>query len=253
MTQHPSLRALLKRIGLQDREAEVYLAILTLKSARASAVADLARQSRSHTYLVLKALMERGLVSRIERAKVLHFVAEPPEHLLAYLDDRSQELQELSRLAQGALPQFKQLTRTTVEAPRVTLLHGIEGMKQVYREIFPNAFCALFNPETMYQAFGKGIPQLILKNNQSLRGRDLLVDNAASKRFMRENPQNAEYEIRLLPKGTAFATDTMAFGNVVVIVTYDADHTIIRIENANLADSFRAWFEILWAGARPQP
>lgn len=246
----PSLRALLQRIGLDEKETQVYLTLLALRSARASTLAEAAGQSRSHTYLVLQSLIARGLVSKIEQGKVLRFVAESPEHLISYLDDRTLELTELSTLVRGALPQLKSLTSQTVTEPRVTLLHGIDGMKQVYREIFPNTFCALFNPEAMYRTFGTGIPQLILKDSQGLLGRDLLVDNAASTRFIRENAQSEEYEIRLLPKGVSFEVDTMVFGNVIILMAYDSAHTIIRIENQNIADSFRATFEVLWKGAR---
>lgn len=245
-----ALRPLLQRIGLDQREVEVYLAMLSLKSARATDIAKLAKQSRSHTYLMLRSLEQRGLVSEVERGKVLQFMAEPPERLIAYLKDREKELHELGQLAEGALPQLRSLTNPLIQAPRVTLLHGLEGMKQVYREIFPNSFCALFNTEAMYQAFGSGAPQMILKENQGLLGRDLLVDNRSAQRFIAENKQSEEYEIRLLPKDVIFGTDTMVYGDTMIILAYDADHTIIRIQNKNIADSFRAWFEVLWESAK---
>ncbi len=243
---NPSIRALLHRIGLDEREADVYLAALMLRSARASEIAKAAKQSRSHTYLMLRSLERRGLVSEVERGKVLSFVAAEPDRLLTYLKDRQRELQSLEKLTEGALPQLKSLTGPMLQEPRVTLLHGIDGMKQVYHEIFPNAFCALFNPESMYRAFGTGIPQMILNQDESLKGKDLLVDNTAAKRFIKENPQNDDYTIRLLPEKITFETDTMVYGDTMALFSYDTDHTIIRIENRNIADSFRSWFEILW-------
>lgn len=242
----PSLRPLLLRVGMNEREVSVYLALLVMKTGRVSAIARAAKQSRSHTYLVLQSLEEKRLVSHIERGKILHFTAERPERLLQYVQDREQTWKQTETLLEGALPYLKSLTGPMADQPRVTTLRGIDGMKQIYREIFPNQFCALFNAEAMYGAFGSGIPQLILKGSQGLKGRDLLVDNTGAKRFIRENEQNQEYEIRLLPKGITFGTDTMAYEDTLVIFAYDADHTIIRIENKNIADSFRAWFEMLW-------
>lgn len=211
-----------------------------------TAIAKAAKQSRSHTYLVLRSLEERGFVSEVERGGVLHFVAESPRRLLAYVQDREAEIKALKPLVEGALPYLQSLTTPIVREPNVKILHGIDGMKQVYREIIPNSFCALFNPESMYRAFGTGIPQLILKESEGLKGRDLLVDNASAERFIRENNQGPDYEIRLLPKGVTFATDTMVFGDIMIILAYDTENTIIRIENQNIADSFRAWFEVMW-------
>src|SRR5437870_1872957 len=117
------IRSLLKRVGLEEREVEVYLALLSMKVARASSVAKAAHQSRSHTYLVLQSLQEKGLVSQTERGKIIHFVAEPPERLLSFLQNREQEVKEVSQLVKGALPFLSSLTASLKGPPRVTVLH----------------------------------------------------------------------------------------------------------------------------------
>jgi predicted DNA-binding transcriptional regulator len=245
-TENSSLRALLKRIGLEEKEAEVYLAALTLKSAKASDIAKLSKQSRSHAYLMLRALEKRGLVSEIDRGKVLHFVAEAPESLLAYLDDREEEIRSIRTIAEGALPQLKSLTQPLVDQPHVTLLHGLDGMKQVYRAVLKNEFVALFNPEVMFATFGENITTKLFGKNARLRGRDLLVNNAGAKRYIGEVSQDDEYQIRLLPKNVTFGTDTIVYEDTVAMFSYDSEQTIVRIENQNIANAFRAWFEVLW-------
>lgn len=243
---HPSLRPLLHRIGLDEREVEVYLALLALKVARASAIAKTSKQSRSHTYLVLRSLEEKGLVSEIERGKVLHFVAEPPQRLLSFVQDKEQELHDLKPIVEGVLPLLSSLTSPLVSKPRVTLLQGMEGMKQVYRDILQEEFVAFFNAGAMYSAFGCNVVLKLFGKHTRLRGRDLLVDNAGAKRYMREVEQHEEYEVRLLPKGVTFATDTIVYADTIALFAYDADLTIVRIENQNLADSLRSWHAALW-------
>ncbi|NOS66979.1 MAG: hypothetical protein HOO67_01265 [Candidatus Peribacteraceae bacterium] len=246
-----SIRPLLHRIGLDEKESEIYLALLSLKVARASSVAKVARQSRSHTYLILRTLVEKGLVSEIERGKVIHFVAEPPQRLLGYLDDRKQQLEELRPLVEGALPFFSAITSQFVGQPRVTFLRGIDGMKQVYRDMLKKDFCALFNPEAMYEAFGGNVVTQVYGKYAELHGRDLLVDSPSAKQYMKELKQGDAYQIRLLPKSVTFGTDTIVTSDTVALFAYDLDRTIVRIENANIAASFRAWFEVLWARSSP--
>lgn len=245
-----SLRPLLKRIGLEEKEAEIYLALLTLKSARASSVARLARQSRSHAYLMLRSLEKRGLVAELDRGKVLHFVAEPPEALLSYLENREQELKSIRTIAEGALPQLKALTQPLVDQPRVTLLSGMDGVKKVYRQILREPFCGIFNPEVMYRAFGENLVTRLFGTRAHLRGRDLLVNNAGAKRYLKEVEQHEEYEIRLLPKGMTFETDCLIYADAVSIFSSDNEHTIVRIENQSIANTFCAWFEVLWKISR---
>lgn len=245
-----AIRPLLLRIGLDDKEIEIYLALMSLKIARASAVAKAAKQDRSHTYLLLRNLEEKGLVSEVERGKVIHFVAESPDRLKQYVEDRERELHSLSPLIDGILPILSSLTKPLTGAPRVTMLKGIRGMKQMYRDALRQEICGMFNPASNYKAFGDNIVSATL-GKTPIRGRDLLVNGPETKRYLKEIPPHEDYVVRLLPKETQFETDTMIVGDVVYLIAYDNEQTIVRIENKNIADAFRAWFEVLWQSGTP--
>ncbi len=242
-----AIRPLLKRAGLDEKEVEVYLALLSIKAGRVSLIARAAKQSRSHTYLVLQSLEEKGLVSHVEQGKVLQFIAEPPHRLVDYAKNREQEWKETQSLLEGALPLLKTLTPNFVGTPRVTVLHGIDGMKQVYRDILQNEFCGLFNAERAEQVFGGNIVHMLLGKEAQLHARDLLVDNGGAKKWLNEVIQNEHYEVRLLPKETQFGTDTVIFGDSVALFAYDSENTIILIENKNIHDTFQTFFEALWS------
>ena len=152
-----SLRTLLKRLGLDDREAEVYLALLSMHTGKASAIAKAARQPRTHTYLTLRKLEEKGLVSEVDRGSAIAFTAESPEKLLSYLDDREREMRETKKLVTHALPFFKDISTSPEAMARVTMLKGKDGMRQIYRQALSGEFCALFNPDSMYRVFGNNV------------------------------------------------------------------------------------------------
>jgi len=244
-----AIRPLLKRLGLDDKEIEIYLALLPLKMARASTIAKAARQSRSHTYLVLRELKDRGLVSEIERGKIIHFVAESPQRLLGYLEDRVQSLEELRPLVEGVLPLLEGMKAPLPSTPRVTTLSGMDGMRQVYREILVQEFIGIYNPEVSYKTFGGNIVTMLFGEDTEIRGRDLLVNNDGARKYLSEVPIHEDYDVRLLPKGITFGTDTIVYGNIIALFAFDDEKTIVRIENRHLADSFRAWFEVMWGAA----
>ena len=246
----PALRPLLLRAGLHEKEVSIYLALLALKTGRVTVIAKSAKESRSHTYLVLQSLEEKGLVSHIERGKVLHFVAEPPERLLQYAGDREEDWKQTRMLLAGALPTLKSLTPLLADQPRVTTLHGLDGMKQVYRDVLLQpGFCAFFNAEVMFNAFG-GNAVTLLFGKQRLRGRELFIDNAGAKRYLNEIEQDDEYEVRLLPSSMQFLSEMVIYESTVALFAYDDQLTIVKIENKNFADTFRALFEGLWEGAK---
>lgn len=246
-----AIRPLLSRLGLEQKEIEAYLSLLPLGAARAVDVSRAAKQSRSHTYLVLRSLKEKGLVAEVERGKIIHFVAEPPQRLLTLIEDRERELRSLSPLVEGVLPLLAGLTKPLTGAPRVTTLTGKRGMRQLYLDALRAEISGIFNPQTMYDAFGDNIVTSLFGKGARLRGRDLLVRGPASDRYVAEVEQHDDYVIRFLPKNVTFDTDTMVFGDTVALFVYDDQHTIIRIQSANIADAFRAWFEVLWGASSP--
>ena len=196
-----SLRMLLARLGLDEREIEVYLILLSMKVAKASAISKAAKQSRSHTYLILRDLEKKGLVAEIEKGKILHFVAEPPERLLSYLKDREEEYRDLRPLVEGALPLLQSLTSAYVGSPRVTMLKGIDGVKQTYRDLLRHEFMGIYNPQTSYDVFGGNIVTMLFGKEVKLSGRDLLVDNDGGQKYLKEVPQNDGYKISLRALG----------------------------------------------------
>lgn len=245
-----AIHSLLKKIGMDEREIKVYLALLSMKIGRVSTISRNAKQERSLTYNILKRLSQKGIVSEIERENVLHYIAESPQRLLNYVQDRREELENVEKLIEGALPYFSALTKPLVGQPRVTMLHGIDGMKQVYRDILTQEFIGIYNPQCSYDLFDANIVTMLFGEGVKLQGRDLLVDNVGAKRYLQEVPQHEKYEVRLLPEGMTFSTDTIVFGDVISLFAFDEDKTIVRIENQNIADTLRSWFEVLWGASR---
>lgn len=231
---------------MDNKQAEIYLALLSLKSAKASAVAKLAKQSRSHTYIILRELEEMGLVSEVEQKSILEFIAEPPERLISLLKDRERKYKDLQQLVEGAMPALNAMTRAYAGSPRVTVLKGLDGMKQVYRDILTREYVGIYNPQSSLEAFGDNIVTMLFGKGATLKGRDLIVDNEGAKQYLKDVPCNANYKIKLLPKDVQFETDTIVFGDTVTLFAFDDERTIIRIDNAKIAQAFRTWFEMMW-------
>ena len=241
-----AIRPLLRRIGLDEKETEIYLAALSLKVARASAIAKAAKVARSNAYLILRSLVEKGLVSEVERGKVIHFVAEPPQRLKQFVEERERELKSLGPLIDGILPMLSSLTKPLTGAPRVTMLRGKEGMRQICNDAFKQELCGVFNPQVMFRAFGGNVVTMILGKKPAMHGRDLLVDGPAATHYRKDVPETEDYHMRTLPKDTKLDADIMIYGDTVAILAYDEELTIVRMQNQNIAAAMHAWFEILW-------
>lgn len=241
-----SIRSLLRQVGMDEKQAEIYLALLSLKTAKASEVAKLAKQSRSHTYIILRELEEMGLVSEVEQGNILQFIAEPPERLIGYLKERERRFSDLQTLVKGAMPVLNAMTSAYSGTPRVTVLKGLDGMKQVYRDILTHEYVGMYNAQSSIETFGDNIVTMLFGKQATLKGRDLIVNNEGAKQYLKDIPPTKDYKIKLLPEGMDFETDTMVFGDTVVLFAFDDERTVIRIENAQIAAAFKSWFEAMW-------
>ena len=88
----------LKKIGLSENEAKVYLATLELGSSTAQQIAQKAELKRPTTYVQLETLMKRGLVTSFEKGPSTSpgqgktmLRAEDPEHLKPIFEKENKE------------------------------------------------------------------------------------------------------------------------------------------------------------------
>ena len=244
-----SVRSLLQRMGFDQRECEVYLALLAMKAGKVTAIAAAARQPRTLTYVVLQKLEAKGIVSRVRRGHALQFIAESPKHLLSYAEHRRDEAGALAELVKAALPKIDSMMPRLSGEPRVSLLHGLSGIRELYRDSLHQDFVGISNPASLYETFGADAVAKLYADIP-FHGRDLFPDSPEARAHIKEVPPTETYQIRLLPAGMPYKSDMIVYRDTVALFAYDDQKTIVRIENATLADSFRAWFELLWAGAK---
>ena len=124
----------IRELGFSEKEADVYLTIVEIGSAVASDIAKKARIKRSTTYVILDALLERGLVSVTERQRVKLYNSTPPEQLIQHLQDTAKRYTSMADTAKKLLPALKASRKELAPAPKVQLFQGAKGIKTVYED-----------------------------------------------------------------------------------------------------------------------
>ena len=77
--ENADLKNLLVDIGLKAKEADVYIAILSLGQGTASKIAKKARIVRTTAYDILSSLFNKGLVTLTGKEPKQEYVAESPD------------------------------------------------------------------------------------------------------------------------------------------------------------------------------
>lgn len=105
--------SLLEELGLTKTEARIYLCLLEQSPLAAGTIADLTGTSRSSVYLILRSLVDKGLVDAGAGYSSRFQPSAPDVALTGLLERDREELRERERSVQTALPDLMQRFATS--------------------------------------------------------------------------------------------------------------------------------------------
>lgn len=129
------LNSLLNKIGLSDKEAAVFSALMELGPSPVREVARAARINRGTAYDILKSLARQGLVSYFDTKTRQHFVAEPPEKLLALVSEKQENLKVLKKQIEESLPELSSAFKKQGGRPVVKMYEGKKGIRTILEDV----------------------------------------------------------------------------------------------------------------------
>lgn len=129
------ISVLLKKIGLNDKEAAVFASLMELGPSPVREVARKAGVNRGTAYDVLKALIRQGLVSYFDTKTHQHFVAESPEKLLALVSEKQENLKALKKQIEESLPELSSAFKKQGGRPVVKMYEGKRGVRTILEDV----------------------------------------------------------------------------------------------------------------------
>jgi len=242
-------KILTKNLGLSDKEAAVYTAILELGDSTIQPIAGRAGVKRTSIYYFIDHLVELGLIEQVKIRGRMHYKARSPEYLVSLQKQRLEEIQ-------GALPQFLSIYNESTSKPRISYFEGPEQMKQIMleelrhkeirfiwpiKEIVEMIGGAEFMAGLVRQIKAKGIKV------QTLRFPDQELKYEGS-----HNVKNDEWrEIRYAKPGTSFPVAIGIYDqDTVAFLSNKKEGFGILIESSELAQGMRILFDLYWVQAR---
>ncbi len=237
----------LEKIGLKDKQAGVYLALLELGTASVESIAKKAGTKRPTTYLILDELQSRGLVSIVPRAKKTLYSAESPQLILSEIGHREELLKRF-------MPNLLAVYNTRKEKPQVLLFEGKEGVGQVYDKIFSSPevqfFSTIRDVFVMFPEMSKLLSSLV--NAKQIKIREILTQTPADLEYIGRTKQGEHYQSRLAPKKfPEFLSDSAIFGNSVAFFSFKPQVFAVQIDSREISQSLRVLFDLAWLAAEP--
>lgn len=126
----------LEELGLSDKEAAIYVVLLSVDHASVLDIAKKTKIKRPTVYVALDSLEKKGLVSETQIGKKVHYQAEPPERLETYVERQKTALLEQQKRLKDFIPQLKSIQRQGGERPMVKYFEGREGILSSLEEFY---------------------------------------------------------------------------------------------------------------------
>ncbi len=230
--------------GLTEKEAEVYLALVSLGFSSATQIIRKTGFHRAVVYDLLERLTEKGLVGFVLKGRKKYFESTDPCRLLDIIKEKEAKIKSI-------LPQITELSQFK-EHLDVKVYKGKEGVKNVFEDILranPKEWLSLGSGGETYNllpAFLDDFHKTRIK--KKIKSRGLLLDNSLGKKRGEMLSKLQLTEIRYLPKSFLTPTVINIYNNKATLysVTKEKIPFIILIENDQLSKSFREYFEWLW-------
>lgn len=255
----------LKKLGLKDKEASVYLSCLQLGPSPVQRIARKADVVRATTYVVLESLMSQGLVTKYKEGKKTLFSAEPPRMLMRLLEKEREDVDERQRDLETLLPELQVLVKTAKGRPTVRYFDGLEGLRAIRREMLMYSqtgdtwynftprdhLTALFGgaEEDSYyrQRMAKKIKVRTLYSTKSPTQRASVAKRQAAYSDTLSEHRYISARYFPSPSGMTIFRDRIAIGSFIGKLGG------VIVESAEMADMMRRLFELAWIGAEYLP
>lgn len=245
------LKNFLLSLDFSEKETSVYLALLSLGKGAVSEIARRAEMNRTTGYDILNRLVNYGLVSVSGKEPKQEYVAESPDKVINFLEQKKKTAEEQLKEAKDFLPQLKSIHNVS-SRPKIRFYEGRDGLKQVYEDTLTSheTIRAYATIDDMHAGLPDYFPKYYQRRAQKkIHIRAIFPKTlAAIERASRDSLE--ERTSVLVPADKFyFSPEINIYDNKVMIASWREKLGVI-IESDEIADAMKKIFELSWAEAK---
>jgi sugar-specific transcriptional regulator TrmB len=244
----------LKRVGLSDQEAKVYMVSLSLGDATVQEIAHASQIMRTTAYSVIDSLVEKGLICSFDVKGRRLLTAESPNEIVTMLKRKAEKMIWNIGVVETALPELFAVENKKKDKPRVYFFEGKDGITKLskryesisedFYEIVPFDELRRFFDEHEFDSHKERMVR------SHIKGRIIIVADKPPVESMKRVYDRFGWEVRYMENGSAPITGHLSVkGDEIYGFAYDGIPIGVVIENPPLASAMKRVFELAWESA----
>ncbi len=235
----------LTHLGLSDKEARVYLALLELGPTSAYAVAMKAKLKKPTVYFIMDQLVEKALVARVLRKRKQLFAARSPNELLRIEKARVRDLEQL-------VPELLAMAHDQTGAQvRTLVFEGTHGLEQAYYhrvdELHDSELLGFYGSA---RDINPDIENIVLEINSywarhNIKTRAIVPRHSSLAKY-RARDKEHKREVKIVPYSKYPSDVSIEITPLFVRMVMFKDAQCLIIENEKIVTVMRHIFEMVW-------
>lgn len=246
-----SLENDLKKIGLEEKEAKVYLAVLEFGPCNIQNLTKKSGIKRSTVYEMLKNLKNQGLISETTMGKRKLILAADPTNLKRNIKAKEQLLNSI-------LPDLMSINNANPIKPKIIFYEGVEGHKEIYKETLmaKNKTAYWISPKTVQmETIGEDfLDWYIVERQKKNIWIKLIQKTAEDTPYKYIDPKKHERElrdVRSAPSEINLPNTIIIYDSKVAIMSSRKEGFGFVIESNDYAQTMKTFYELLWKVSKP--
>ncbi|KKR48181.1 MAG: Transcriptional regulator, TrmB [Candidatus Magasanikbacteria bacterium GW2011_GWC2_40_17] len=240
-----NLTTILQNLGLNEKEAKVYLACLELGSATVQEVSDKAGVKRTSVYNFLEDMKARGFITEVKHGKKILLTAEDPRVLLKKADEQKKQFEEM-------LPEFLSIYNLPSEKPKVKFYQGVEGLKRIYEDTLNEGatIYEISDYERMFETIELdwmwNYPKR--RTEKNIKAFSIAKEGVQAQKVRAKDAEHLR-ETRFI-KDVNFETEINIYGDKIALLSFRRPYAGVIIEDRAIAQTLRSMWNIIWNQAK---
>lgn len=233
----------IKSMGLDEKEAKIYLTLLQLKKATAYYVALKSGLKKTTTYATLDDLVDKGFALKIPDEKKALYMAKSPGECVFAMQQKINTVKEI-------LPELLAIQKKEEDKTKISYYQGIEGIKEVYNDTLKySGELVGFGSEDIVNLLGDDWAKQYLKNRVKHKIPCRAVF-ARSEYIEKELVTKDEEQLRITKfaekKELPFSIEIDIYGGNKISLISGKEVMATIIESKEIHDALKSIFEFVW-------
>lgn len=234
----------LEKLGLNEKETQLYLGLLELGEATIARLAEKSGIKRTTCYDIIDSLKGKGLVGQTTHKKKTIFLAEDPRKMETYLEEKKDILKNI-------MPELLSVANFLDKKPRVRYFEGLSGIKDAYRDTLKYAnreILAWASPQSVSHFDYDWFWQFYLPKRAENRiwMRVIVPETNEIKKFTQYNQKHLR-KVKFVPaKQFPFEVEINLYGKRNIAIMAFEEKIAMIIESEKVFNTLKSIFELNW-------